>query len=249
MARWHEVAAELRDAITNGIYRPGTKIPKEEELEARFDCSRTTVRRAVAQLTVEGLVTPVRKGGTTVREQPQRVSLALDTAVYRDELGYYFSHAVQSLRALQSPTITEGPCPPDVVPLLGLQPGDPVVIRDRVMGEPDSGRVVQLATSYLPADLAVGTMLAEVETGPGGIYDRMEDELGWGQLDWEGVITSRAATTEETRLLGLAPGVPVLCVTRTTIATAGQAEGRVVEVNMTRRDASRVEVRYPIVRI
>ncbi|MEU4234826.1 GntR family transcriptional regulator [Nonomuraea sp. NPDC026600] len=246
MARWHEVAQELRKAIVEGTYPPGTKIPKEDELELEFGCSRTTIRRAVAQLTTEGLVRPVRRGGTTVCEQSERVSLALDTVVYRDEIGYYFSRAVQNLRPLRPPTVTQGPCPPDVVPLLGLQPGDSVVIRDRVMGEPDAGHVVQLATSYLPADLAAGTILAEPDTGPGGIYDRMESDLGWGALDWEGVIAARAATAEESRLLRLAPGVPVLCVTRTTIATAGAAEGRVVEVNLTRRDATRFEVRYPI---
>ncbi|MEV0582760.1 UTRA domain-containing protein [Nonomuraea sp. NPDC050310] len=119
----------------------------------------------------------------------------------------------------------------------GLAAGDPVVIRDRVMGDPETGRVVQLATSYLPGDLAAGTVLAQADTGPGGIYDRMETDLGWGRLDWEGVITARAATPEETSLLQLAPGVPVLCVIRTTIATAGAAEGR---------DAGGFEVRYPI---
>ncbi|WP_169789016.1 GntR family transcriptional regulator [Nonomuraea candida] len=248
MARWQEVAQALREAITEGSYPPGSKIPKEDELEQQFACSRTTIRRAVAQLTTEGLVSPVRKGGTTVREQPERQPLTLDTRVYRDELGYYFSQAVQDLRPVQPPTVTQGPCPLDVVPLLGLQSGDPVVIRDRVMGDPETGHVVQLATSYLPADLAAGTVLAEPDTGPGGIYDRMEGELGWGPLDWEGFITARPATVEESRLLSLAPGVPVLCITRVTIATAGRAEGRIVEANVTRRDASRFEVRYPITR-
>lgn len=107
---------------------------------------------------------------------------------------------------------------------------------------------MQLATSHLPADLAVGTVFAQADTGPGGIYDRMELDLGWGELEWEGAITARAATAEESSFLHLAPGVPVLCVTRTAIATAGAAEGRVVEVNVTRRDASRFEIRYPIVR-
>ncbi|MGW0443788.1 hypothetical protein ACWDWV_00205 [Streptosporangium sandarakinum] len=58
-------------------------------------------------------------------------------------------------------------------------------------------------------------------------------------LRWDGPITARAAIPKEVRLLGLAPGVPVLCVTRTITATAGPAAGRVVEVNVTRRDASR----------
>ncbi|MCF6468826.1 GntR family transcriptional regulator [Nonomuraea sp. MG754425] len=248
MARWHEVAQALREAITAGAYAPGTKIPTEGQLEQRFGCSRTTIRRAIAQLTTEGLVLPVRKGGTTVREQPERHPLALDTHAYRDELGYYFSSAVQGLRPVEPPTVSEGPCPPDVVHLLGLRTGDPVIIRDRLMGNPETGQVVQLATSYLPTDLAAGTVLAEPDTGPGGIYDRMEGELGWGPLSWQGVISSRPATADEGRLLGLAPGVPVLAIARTAIATAGIAEGRVVEVNVTRRDASRFEVRYPVTR-
>ncbi|MFI6706156.1 GntR family transcriptional regulator [Nonomuraea sp. NPDC050478] len=248
MARWQQVAQTLREAIGDATYPPGTRIPKEDELSEQFGCSRTTIRRAVAQLTVEGLVTPVRRGGTFVREQPDRVTLALDTTARRDDLGYYFSESVQDLRPLRPPTVDEGPCPPDIAALLGLQPGDPVVIRDRVMGEPGTGRVVQLAASYLPADLAAGTVLADPDTGPGGIYDRMEHDLGWGRLDWQGVITARPATADEARLLNLAPGVPVLCVTRTTIATAGPAEGRVVEANATRRDASRCEVRYPVTR-
>ncbi|GAA0952943.1 GntR family transcriptional regulator [Nonomuraea longicatena] len=248
MARWREVAQALREAIAADTYPPGTKIPKEEELERMYGCSRTTIRRAVAQLTAEGLLTPVRRGGTTVREQPERAVLALDTQAHRDEIGYYFSQTVQNLRALRPPTVTHGPCPPDIAPLLGLRPADPVVVRDRVLGDPATGDVVQLATSYLPADLAASTVLAEADTGPGGIYDRMETDLGWGRLDWEGVITARPATPEEAELLRLAAGVPVLCVTRMSIATAGAAEGRVVEVNTTRRDASRVEIRYPITR-
>ncbi|WP_406317755.1 GntR family transcriptional regulator [Streptosporangium sp. NBC_01639] len=248
MARWHEVAAELRTAITTGVYAPGTKIPKEEQLEERYGVSRTTVRRAVAQLASEGLLQPVRRGGTTVRQQPPRQSLTLDLQAHRDELGYYFGQAVQALRAVQPPTVTEGPCPPDVAAVLGLTSGDPVVIRDRVMGDPTTGRVIQLATSYLPTDLAASTVLAEADTGPGGIYDRMEADLGWGALQWAGTISARAATPTESALLDLDPGVPVLCVIRTTIASSGAAADRVVEVNVTRRDASRFEVGYPITR-
>ncbi|MDP9866630.1 MULTISPECIES: GntR family transcriptional regulator [Streptosporangium] len=248
MTRWQDVADDLRTAILNGTYPPDSTIPKEEQLEARYDCSRTMIRRAVAQLTKEGLLRPVRKGGTYVQQHPARQRLTLDTGAYRDELGYFFAAATQPLRPLQPPTVTEGPCPPDLVALLGLETGASVVIRDRVMGDPGAGRAVQLATSYLPADLAAGTVLAEADTGPGGIYDRMEQDLGWGVLEWAGAISARAATPEETSLLGLAPGVPVLCVTRTTTATAGPTAGRVVEVNVTRRDASRFEVGYPIVR-
>jgi len=223
-------------------------MPREIDLVKVYGTSKPTIHKALARLETEGLVVQTQGRGTLVRQHPARERLTLDTGAYRDELGYFFSAATQSLRALQPPTVAEGPCPPDLVALLGLQAGATVVIRDRVMGNPDTGQAVQLATSYLPADLASATVLAEADTGPGGIYDRMEGDLGWGVLEWAGAISARAATPEETRILDLAPGVPVLCVTRTTTATAGPAAGRVVEVNVTRRDASRFEVGYPIER-
>jgi GntR family transcriptional regulator len=248
MALWIEITNRIRADILAGRYPTGELMPREIDLAGRYGTSKATIHKALAQLETEGLVTQAQGRGTLVRPHPARERLTLDTAVYRDELGYYFSAATQYLRALQPPTVAEGPCPPDLVALLGLQSGAAVVIRDRVMGDPDTGHAVQLATSYLPGDLAAGTVLAEADTGPGGIYDRMEADLGWGRLEWAGAISARAATPEETRVLGLAPGVPVLCVTRTTTATAGPAAGRVVEVNVTRRDASRFEVGYPIAR-
>jgi GntR family transcriptional regulator len=248
MALWQQITDRIRADIIAGTYPAGELMPREIDLADAYGVSKATVHKALAHLETEGLVVQAQGRGTVVRRHPARTRLALDTHAYRDELGYYFSQIVQDLRPVQPPTVTEGPCPPDVLPLLGLRAGDSVVIRDRVMGDPETGDVVQLATSYLPADLAADTVLAQADTGPGGIYDRMETDLGWGALEWEGVITARAATPEESSLLHLAPGVPVLCVTRTSIATAGAAEGRVVEVNVTRRDASRFEIRYPIAR-
>ncbi|MER5647093.1 GntR family transcriptional regulator [Streptosporangium sp. NPDC002524] len=248
MALWTQVTDQIRADINTGRYPAGTLMPREIDLAQTYRTSKATIHKALAHLETEGLIIQTQGRGTLVRPQPARQRITLDTNVYRDELGYYFSAAVQDLRATQPPTVTEGPCPPDIAPLLGLAPAATVVIRDRVMGDPATGRVLQLATSYLPADLAAGAILAEADTGPGGIYDRMENDLGWGRLEWAGAISSRAATPEETRLLVLAPGVPVLCVTRTTTATAGAAAGRVVEVNATRRDASHFEVGYPIAR-
>ncbi|MFI7049041.1 GntR family transcriptional regulator [Streptosporangium sandarakinum] len=248
MALWTEITNRIRADIVAGRYPAGELMPREVDLAKIYGVGKTTVHKALAQLEMEGLVVQTQGRGTVVRAHPARERLTLDTSVWRDEIGYYFSAAVQPWRAVRPPTVTEGPCPLDLLPVLGLEPGAPVVIRDRVMGDPATGQVMQLATSYLPADLAAGTVLAQPDTGPGGIYDRMEHDLGWGELQWDGLIAARAATPEEVRLLGLAPGVPVLCITRTTTATAGPAAGRVVEVNVTRRDASRWAVGYPIER-
>lgn len=246
---WTQITDRIRADIISGRWPTGTLMPRELDLAQTYGTSKVTIHKALAKLETEGIVVQTQGRGTLVRTHPLRERLTLDTKVHRDELGYYFSAAVQTWRAVQPPTVAEGPCPLDLLPVLGLEAGALVVIRDRVMGDPSTGKVTQLATSYLPSDLAAGTILAQADTGPGGIYDRMEGDLGWGRLEWAGVISARAATPDETRLLGLNPGVPVLCVTRTTTATAGPAAGRVVEVNVTRRDASRNEVGYPIERV
>ena len=84
-----------------------------------------------------------------------------------------------------------GPVPFDVAAQLGVAPGDEAVIRDRIMGDPETGRPTQLATSYIPAGLAAELpVLAARDTGPGGIDDRME-EAGLGPIRCAEAITAR----------------------------------------------------------
>jgi GntR family transcriptional regulator len=244
MALWQEIASALRAAITRGDYPPGTTIPKETELMAAHGAGRETVRRAVIQLTAEGLVEPVRRRGTVVRARPARSPVTRSRLVYRDELGYYFDQAAQGWRALRPPTVSRGPVPYDIATQLGVAPGDEAVIRDRVMGDPATGRPAQLATSYIPAALAADLpVLATADTGPGGIYDRME-EAGLGPLEWTEAITTRPPSPAESAQLRLAPGTALLRIVRLASSPAGQP----LEVNDTRMSGDEFEISYPISR-
>ena len=152
---WQDIAEALRAGISRGEYPPGSTIPKETELMAAHGTGRDPVRRAVAQLTAEGLVEPVRRRGTVVRHHPARHRISRSRLVYRDELGYYFDQTAQGWRPVQSPRVSRGPAPYDIAALLDLQPGAEVIIRDRVLlGDPATGQATQLATSYIPAALA-----------------------------------------------------------------------------------------------
>ena len=240
MAMWQDIADALREAITRGEYPPGTTIPKEKELMAAHGAGRETVRRAVIQLTAEGLVEPVRRRGTVVRARPARRPIARSRLVYRDDLGYYFDQAAQGWRPLAPPSVSRGPAPFDVATQLGVEPGDEAVIRDRIMGDPERGRPTQLATSYIPADLATELpVLAARDTGPGGIYDRME-EAGLGPIRWTEAITTRPPSPAEASRLGLAPGVALLRIVR--LATS--PGGRPLEVNDTRMNGDEFEISY-----
>lgn len=238
---YREIADDLRRSILSGEYRPGDTLPKARDLAAQYGVAYQTVRSAIAVLESEGLVEAIRRRGTVVRDRPARRLITRSRQVYRDELGYYFDPSAQQWRAMQPPTVGWGPAPPDVAPLLGIEVGTEVLIRDRIMGDPETGRTYQLATSYLPEHLARGTVLAERDTGPGGIYDRLE-EMGHGPLRWTEAVSARMPTPEETKQLALPPGVPVLRIVRTAISPAGV----VCEVNDTRMSAAEFEVGYTI---
>jgi DNA-binding FadR family transcriptional regulator len=66
--RVHEdVAAQLRDAILDGRFAPGEKLPPERELAERFQVNRTSVREAIKVLEGLGLVSVRQGDGATVQ--------------------------------------------------------------------------------------------------------------------------------------------------------------------------------------
>ncbi|MBV2355991.1 GntR family transcriptional regulator [Streptomyces sp. J2-1] len=243
---YRQLAAELRAAIEAGTYPPGGTLPKIIDLAQRHGVAKQTAREAVTQLEAEGLVNVTRRRGTVVRARPARRRLTRGRQVLRDERGYYFDASAQPWTALEPPTVTWAPAPRDIAALLHLPEGEEqqdVLVRDRVMGEAATGTPLQLATSYLPAALARGTRLAQKDTGPGGIYDLLE-QMGHAPLSWEEAVSARMPTPTESDRLHLPKGVPLLRITRTTTGP----DGTVLEINDTRMSADTFDIGYALTR-
>ena len=66
---YSQLAALLREKIGLHEWAPGSRIPSEHELMARFGISRGTVRRAISELVDEGFLVQVRGSGTFVSER------------------------------------------------------------------------------------------------------------------------------------------------------------------------------------
>lgn len=64
---FEQVRELLRERIAQGIYKPDQSIPDERSMAKQFGLSRMTVRRAIMDLTAEGLLTRTRGKGTFVR--------------------------------------------------------------------------------------------------------------------------------------------------------------------------------------
>jgi len=94
------ISQQLKEKIEAGVYAPGERLPSEFDLGEVFGVSRTTIRKAIANLIQQGLVTTQQGKGIFVTEK-HKISFSMsnplmyfDAALKRQ--GY--QGRVQSLR-------------------------------------------------------------------------------------------------------------------------------------------------------
>lgn len=134
-------------------------------------------------------------------------------------------------------TVARVPAPTQVATLLDVPEGSEVLARSRVMTANDVP--VQVATSYLPLDIAAGTPLEQEDTGPGGSYSRLAD-LGHAPAEFTELVRVRAPEGEEAQALAMELEQRVFTITR----TARTESGRVVEVNVITLPAHQWELSF-----
>jgi GntR family transcriptional regulator len=191
-------------------------MPSEQELINRHGVARGTVRDAMDLLRAEGLVRTEHGRGSFVRDRPPVRRLAHDRFArrHRDRgrAAYLAELEAEGRKPeVQVLEIGRAKAPDEVAVWLQLAIGADVLVRRRrylADGEP-----MELATSYIPWELAEGTAIAEGNTGPGGIYARLE-ERGHELKRFSEEVASRMPTSEEVRALVLEPGVPVFRLVR-----------------------------------
>ncbi len=240
-AVYRQIADRLRRRIEAGELAPGAQLPSESQVMSEYGVSRVTARRAFNVLVTDGLVLAEHGRGWFVRRKPPVKRLGADRFARRGEGKAAFTVDMEtSNRSFAVDVLFVGvaPVPNDPAIRLGLEVGDKVVVRRRrYLAE---GQPIELATSYIPLDVAEGTPIGEFNPGPGGIYARMEDK-GMVFERYEEEVTARMPNEEEARLLQLAPASPVLHLVRTAIA-----DGRPVEVCDTVMDASAFVLHYAL---
>ncbi|MGF1648711.1 MAG: GntR family transcriptional regulator [Kineosporiaceae bacterium] len=223
---YEQVADGLRRHIERGEYGPGQSLPSEADLQREYGVSRDTVRKALARLTQEGLITA---GQGRTRQVRRYAPLRWALATYErqstlgsepDDAGDAWSAEVRRQGRRPSESVELGIVmpPPSVAARLGLEPGkDPAVLRKRVRFVDD--RPYQLADSYFPESLVRGTALMEPHSvhAPGGVLAA----TGHPQARYIDEVAVRMPTRAESDRLDLPAGTPVAEVTRVGFADDG----------------------------
>ncbi|WP_405996500.1 GntR family transcriptional regulator [Streptomyces sp. NBC_00986] len=239
--KYQRIAAQLRAAIEAGEYGPGERLPGENDLMAEHGVARMTARQALGALQAEGLVEARKGAGVFVRDfKPirRRGLERLAHARWGEGRSIWAADAGNRELVVDSVEVGEEDAPTVIAGVLGLgDDGARVCVRRRryVL----DGKPVLLSTSYLLAELVAGTRITQPDTGPGGMYARLE-ELGRRPVRFREEIRSRMPSADEADRLALPSGVPVVLVVR----TAFDAAGVPVEVNDMVLDAASYILEY-----
>jgi GntR family transcriptional regulator len=190
----------IRTWIESGKRQPGDRIPSELELASTHDISRTTARRAIETLVMEGLLFRQPGKGTFVAEPkmawPGPTSLSFSTTMRA--LGLSVQTRVLDLRLV--------PATPQLADELGLSPPEQVIFLRRlrsVENEP-----MGIHTSYITPEPFMPLLERDLTSQP--LNQVMEEVSGLhivGSCDY---VEAALARPDEAKLLGIRTGAPLL---------------------------------------
>lgn len=217
----------LTRAIETGEYPPGSQLPTERELAARYDVSLAPVRIALGELVKAGMIERTQGRGTFVRQMPVTVELSfrpnITSTMARTGLPF-------SLTLVDRAVIAGSR---DVLDRLALPQSAKVVHLLRYLTV--EGRCVAVLRSWLPAKRFKGLMTDEKLGAGGSLYATLQDRYQVEARNLEARLAVAHADELVSAMMGIPFGTPTMQVS--TIA-ADQA-GEVVEVGTVNYDATR----------
>ncbi len=202
---YNQLVELLREKIAT--LSPGDLLPSERELSESYGLSRTTVRLALKELETQGLINRRHGKGTFVsgisREMVNPLGL------------YSFTEQTRSTGHNPKTKLLEFgvcPAPAPVAYQMDLRPGDNVYRFRRLRLVDEVPTMLEL--TYLPADEFASLTAEDILLRP--LSDIMEREYHKGIRVAEEELYAGTATADESEILVIPEGSPVLRLARTT---------------------------------
>ncbi len=204
--KYRQLLQILRNQILSQQLSPGGKLPTEEELSIEYGVSRGTVRKAVAQLDAEKLITIEHGVGSFVRSaHPNAIPFRfVDHAARYDAAEGEVTYTVLAKEVIPSPI--------DISERLRIAPNTPVIHVARL--KKLDGKPVAYALRYLPESLCPS--LLEADLTHGTVHDVLVDHSELPLLRAEMEIEAHILLDDEARLLEVPPGEAAIVIERLT---------------------------------
>ena len=220
------IAEAIRSQIESGELPPGAQLPSERDLAATYGTARNTAREAVRLLAEAGLVITDQGKGSFVRPSAPLIRLGNDrySPRYRETgLSPFLLECAKQGKTgrFEVLSIDRVQPPADVAERLGVSAKTKLVLRRENVFWADDDPVHRV-TTYIPWSIAEGTGLLQAEVPHQfGIHGVLEDQKHVMTRIHE-EVSARMPHPDESRLLQLRPGVPVLDVWHTSIDQDGE---------------------------
>lgn len=207
LPKYYEQKLRILEII--GESSPGTMIPTERELAERFESSRTTVRKAIAELVVEGRLARTQGRGTFVAD-PKKIHVRQMTSFSEDMTGYKTDSVVLDLTRVKA---TE-----EMAVHLDVPVGSTVTLLRRLRRQ--DGEPLAIETAHLPGELP--GFEAELEAR-GSLYATLREAYDINISAAEDHIETALAGARDAEVLDVETGHPLLHVQRTAWDQNGRA--------------------------
>lgn len=194
-AKYDEIYADLKQAVEAGTYLYGTLMPSENTLVTQYDCSRNTIRRALAGLGEDGYVQPIHGKGVRVIYQPtERASFTVGgIESFQETARRNRLEVVTQVVQFSAVTVDEA-----LAKKSGFPVGEEVYYIERVRSL--DGKPLILDINVFLRSLVPGLT---TEIAERSIYAYIEQKLGMQIVTSKRTITVERATPEDERLLDL----------------------------------------------
>ncbi|ULL18565.1 GntR family transcriptional regulator [Paenibacillus sp. H1-7] len=148
LAKQQMIKQTLESMMENGQLRIGERLPSELQMAKEFGVSRETFRSAVRMLEKEGKLLVKHGVGTFVIQPLPQIPSSLEKLA---SIGTIIRTAQLDEGESRVSLKTEG-CSPEAAQALGIRPGEPVVILERVRTA--SGEPVAFSINVIPCSIA-----------------------------------------------------------------------------------------------
>src|SRR6056297_3859883 len=168
---YYQLYKELKKQIMNGELKPGDAMPSEYSFCEDLEISRLTVRKALEELSREGLITRTRGRGTFVAQNKQEENLT-ELQGFTDEVkkqGQHTASIVIENRLVEPP--------PEVVQCFSISDDTPVIFLKRLRLVDNSPMAIESAyfnTTLNPRLLKLMQMDMEHHS----VYNFFKKDLG-----------------------------------------------------------------------
>jgi GntR family transcriptional regulator len=211
--KYRRIADALAAEIAAGRLKAGEQIPPERAIARDLGASRMTVRQALRHLAERGLIETRVGQGTFVGAPEIQQQLSTLTG---------FTEEMERQGRKAGAILIEAarrPAGPDTAAALRLSPGAEVWRIGRIRLADD--RPVAIETTEVSVALAPD-LLARADFAQASLYATLRREYGIVPASAEQTLAAAAAGPEVALPLGIAPGTPVLRLTRLTTDAAGR---------------------------